>query len=195
MKKRPKYNQNSIIRGALRRAFARSPVVQEKMAESRREIPKYRKDGSRAKKNWVQRQCEVCLQWAGSTKLSVDHVDPVISVDEGFQDWNVFISRLWCNKSNLQRICDTCHNFKTGAERVARLIKQYSAELDEYERIFKLSDGLRNTVGASTDGYKILVKAMNRYIAKKKTKGLEQIVKRARELKEKFLDTKRRYDE
>ena len=110
--KKKTYNQNAVIRGALRRAFARSPLVQEKMSESRREIPKFNKDGNRSKKDSVQRQCEVCLEWTGSTKISIDHINPVISVDVGFQDWNEFIERLWCDKHNLQRICDNCHNKK-----------------------------------------------------------------------------------
>ena len=134
MKKKPPYNQNSVIRGALRRAFARSPLVVEKMQESRREVPRYNKDGTRAKKNWVQRQCEVCHTWVGSTKISIDHIDPVISVDDGFQDWNEFVDRLWCNKlgkANLQRICDDCHDKKTAKERYERMYHQELADLND----------------------------------------------------------------
>ena len=137
------------------------------MAESRREVPRYLKDGSRAKKDWVQRQCEVCDEWVGSTKLAIDHVDPVISVDDGFQDWNIFIARLWCDKSNLQRICDTCHNKKTQEERISRLNKQYSAELDELEKTLKSYNKSE------------LKKLLSKYLAKKKTVGLEKIVERA----------------
>lgn len=200
MKKRSPYNQNSVIRGALRRAFARSPLVQEKMAESRREVPRYLKDGSLAKKPWVQRQCEVCLQWVGSTKITIDHIDPVIPVNghavraDGSQDWNEFIDRLWCDKSNLQRICDDCHNLKTNGERIARLLKQYNAELDVLERTVEIAKGSRDIVGASTNGYKDLLKQVNKYIAKKKTKGLESVVERARTLKEKITALKRSYD-
>lgn len=202
-KKKPKYNQNSAIRGALRRAFARSPLVQEKMAESRREVPKYNKDGSLAKKPSVQRQCEVCLNWVGSTKIAIDHIDPVIpvtghaTVENGRQDWNEFIDRLWCNdggKANLQRICDSCHDSKTASERIERLTKQYTEELDEIERTIRIAGGMRNMIGAASNGYSDLIKLVNKYIAKKKTKGLENIVERARELKEQLLQLKRGYD-
>jgi 5-methylcytosine-specific restriction endonuclease McrA len=131
-KKKPPYNQNAAIRGALRRAFARSPIVTEVMQESRREVPRYNKDGSLSKKPWVQRQCQVCNQWVGSTKIVVDHKDPVISVDVGFQDWNEFVVRLWCNRSNLQRICDPCHDVKTAKERFERM---YKAELDYLDEV------------------------------------------------------------
>lgn len=181
MKKKPPYNQNAAIRGALRRAFARSPVVQEKMSESRREVPRYLKDGTRAKKDWVQRQCEVCKQWVGSTKLAIDHVDPVISVQDGFQDWNVFIARLWCDKSNLQRICDTCHDNKTKQERISRLLKQYTEELDNLEKSIHTDIQLNKG-----DALKLHLNSLKKYIAKKKTTELHAIVDRAKQLKEKI---------
>lgn len=179
MKKKPPYNQNSVIRGALRRAFARSPLVQEVMAESRREVPRYNKDGSRHKKNWVQRQCQVCEEWVSTSKMAVDHKDPVVSVDDGFQDWNEFIDRLWCNtsgKANLQRICDPCHDKKTQEERLTRLLKKYNQEL--YYLEMAIMQGI-----IPADWKKILAK----YTAKKKTKGLESIVQRAQQIKDSIL--------
>ena len=174
--KKPKYNQNSAIRGALRRAFARSPLVQEIMADSRREVPRYKKDGSRHKKNSVQRQCQVCKNWVGSSQISVDHIAPVISVDNGFQDWNEFIARLWCDKNNLQRICDACHDKKTYEERITRLVIKYTEELDMIE------DSLKSAYIDSKTAKKLL----NKYIAKNKTKGFQSVVERARALKQKI---------
>lgn len=133
MKPKKSFNVNATIRGAIRRAFARSPSVQEVMAASRREVPRYNKDGSRHKKNWVQRQCEVCQEWASTSKMSVDHIEPVVSTTEGFVDWNTFVARLWCDKSNLQRICDTCHHTKTQQERFDRAFKLESEQLQAIE--------------------------------------------------------------
>lgn len=121
MKKRPPFNQNAAIRGAIRRTFSRSPVVREVLMSGRREIPKYNKDGARAKKNAVQYECQACNTWVSSTEIVVDHISPVIE-DTGFVDWNVFVDRLFCDKSNLQRICDPCHDKKTYEEKVRRLI-------------------------------------------------------------------------
>jgi len=178
-KKRPPYNQNATIRGALRRAFARSPVVQEIMNESRREEPRYKKDGSLAKKPWVKRQCQVCSNWVGSTKIAVDHINPVVSVDDGFQDWNEFVDRLWCDKKNLQRICNDCHDVKTQHERITRLTKQYTKELNDLETAI-----LFMRQGKNTWTSKELKKQLTKYTAKKKTKGLEPIVQRAQRLKD-----------
>lgn len=179
VKKKPPYNQESAVRGALRRAFSRSPLVREVLEESRQEFPRYKKDGGRHKKNWVKRQCQVCNQWVPGGEIAVDHIDPVISVADGKQDWNVFIDRLWCNtlgKANLQRICDPCHDAKTQAERIARLLKQYTKELDDLEIVI-------NHAGPNT---KPLKKTLSKYTAKKKTKGLEQIVQRAQRLKDRL---------
>jgi len=117
---KPKYNQNSAIRSALRRSFSRSPIVKEVLQEGRREVPKYKKDGTLSAKPGVQYHCQVCQRWTPSTKIAVDHIEPVIPADGTFTDWNTFVDRLWCEKSNLQRICDDCHAVKTEQERVFR---------------------------------------------------------------------------
>ena len=170
-KKKPPYNQEAAIRGALRRAFSRSPLVQEVMNESRREVARFNKDGSRHKKNWVQRQCQVCNDWVSTSKMAVDHIIPVISVEQGKQSWDEFIARLWCEKKNLQRICDTCHDKKTYEERIARLLIKYTAELEQLEKDLPKLDT------------KSAKKLLSKYTAKKKTIGLESVVQRALELK------------
>lgn len=179
MKKKPKYNQNSVIRGALRRAFARSPLVVEILNESRKEEPRFKKDGTRHKKNWVKRQCQVCQHWHPSSSIVVDHIIPVVSVDDGFQDWNQFVDRLWCDKSNLQRICDTCHDKKTHEERIARLLKQYTGELDDL-----MQQVNRHLMLGHDIDKKAMKKLLSKYTAKKKTKGLESVVQRAQKIKD-----------
>jgi 5-methylcytosine-specific restriction endonuclease McrA len=127
-KKRPKYNQSSAIRSALRRSFSRSPIVREIMQAHRRELPKYNKDGSLAAKPKVEYQCQVCAAWVSSTKIAVDHILPVIPManqekeqwDPQNPDWNMYVRRLWCDPSNLQTICSDCHDKKTAAERQQR---------------------------------------------------------------------------
>jgi 5-methylcytosine-specific restriction endonuclease McrA len=174
MKKRPPYNQEAAIRGALRRAFSRSPIVQEVMAASRRQVPRFNKDGSRHKKDWVQRQCQVCDEWVSTSKMAVDHKIPVISVDHGKQSWDEFIARLWCDKSNLQRICDPCHDKKTQEERITRLLIKYTAELDNIEARWPIL----------IIEPKALLKQLSKFTAKKKTIGLESVVERAMKLKD-----------
>ena len=168
------WNQQAAIRGALRRTFSRSPVIREVLFKVRREVPKYNKDGSRAKKDAVQYRCNVCQTFVGSTKVSVDHISPVVSVVEGFLDFNTFIERLFCDESNLQVICDSCHNTKTQAERIGRLTLQYDKELDELELQVK-----SKTISTAE-----ALKSLKKYISKKKTPGLNPVVQRALSIKD-----------
>lgn len=160
---------NSAIRGALRRLFARSPIVRDALKLVRRTIPKYNKDGSRAKVDAVQYLCATCNVWTKSTAVSVDHIEPVIDVTVGFVDWNTYIGRLFCGPENLSVKCKTCHEAKTYAERIARLRNQYTLELDDIEK--------RHLAGQN-------VKPEITRFCKKKVDGLEDIVTRARAIRD-----------
>lgn len=130
------WNENAALRGAWRRIFSRSPLVIEVLNEGRRTVPRYKKDGERHKVDEVQFQCQVCDGWYMRKNIAVDHIIPVIAVENvtgHVDDWNVFHDRLFCEKKNLQRICDTCHDKKTYAERMARNTIKYNLELDELE--------------------------------------------------------------
>jgi len=130
-----KWNQTSVIRGALRRGFARSPQVQEVKYSKRREVPKYKKDGTLAKRPKVEYHCAECDGWYPSTGVAVDHIEPVIPVDGGFVDWNTFVERLFCSSENLQLVCSykkkdfdkfgkpSCHHIKTQIERTTRALR------------------------------------------------------------------------
>lgn len=45
-----------------------------------------------------------------------DHIDPIISVKEGFVDWNNLVERMFCPEENWQKLCKTCHDIKTKKE-------------------------------------------------------------------------------
>ena len=131
-KKKPKYNENSAIRSAVRRAFSRSPLVQEVLRDVRIEEPKYNKDGRKSKKPAVFYICAACRMKFKGKHTAVDHIDPVVVPKQGFVDWNTFISRLWCKKENLQVLCSykltekhlyndetSCHYKKTQEEKAS----------------------------------------------------------------------------
>lgn len=133
-KKKPKYNANSAIRSAIRRAFSRSPIVQQVLKEARSERPRYKKDGTLAKKPHVEYTCAICNRKFSSADVAVDHIDPVVEIDKGFIDWNTFIDRLgWERIHNLQVLCNyklkykskyggipSCHYQKTQIEKAIR---------------------------------------------------------------------------
>ena len=128
-KKKPKYNQNASIRGALRRQFARSPQIKEVKKTARKEFPNFKKDGALAKRPKIRYLCACCGSWFKGTDIAVDHISPVID-ERGFVNWDVFIERLHCDSNNLQVLCSyklkdvskhgnevSCHLKKTREER------------------------------------------------------------------------------
>jgi hypothetical protein len=141
-KKKPKYNANSAIRSAIRRAFSRSPICQEVLKEARSERTRYNKDGSIAKKPHVDYECASCHRKFKGTEVAVDHIDPVIEIEKGFEGWDRFVHRLgWERKENLQVVCsyklkykdkydniESCHHTKTQIERAARKLFETSVE-------------------------------------------------------------------
>lgn len=61
--------------------------------------------------------CDGCQK--GSKKVSVDHILPVVPV-YGWDDWDGFITRLFCGTEGLQILCKGCHKKKTDKENEQR---------------------------------------------------------------------------
>lgn len=83
---------------------------------------------STKKAAWVERGKYLCascgqvvpLTSSGKKNVFVDHIEPVVSVEEGFKDWDTYIERMFCEQENLQLICGSCHKIKSDEERKAR---------------------------------------------------------------------------
>ena len=65
--------------------------------------------------------CASCGGFFVARDVQVDHIDPVVSPEEGFQDWWTYFNRLYCEADNLQVLCKQCHKEKTNAERQERM--------------------------------------------------------------------------
>ena len=145
------YNPVMAARNAFRREFSRSPYVIELMNNpaTKRHAPKFNKDGTRAKVDAVEHLCNVCGEWKRSkkgSKVAIDHVIPVIDPQVGFVDFNTYFARMWCDLSNLQKICGDCHQAKTNAERFQKSLKEELPILDALEACTDkqtLKDGLK----------------------------------------------------
>ena len=106
-----------LIKGALRRVFARSELHRQIVEESRIEYS----DPERPRvKKWSR--CAACKQTVATYQTEVDHIVPLIPLDKHLEDltWDELFDRLWCDKSNLQIICLTCHKEKCRLEREER---------------------------------------------------------------------------
>ena len=114
--------ERNLIKGALRRVFARS--------ELRRQVAiaasiSGHVDLTRPRvKNWSR--CDTCKQPTPRSYIQVDHVQPLIPIDTAFEDMSldVFLDRLWCDPSNLRPICIDCHKIKSKEENKARRAKK-----------------------------------------------------------------------
>lgn len=56
----------------------------------------------------------------GNADVIVDHIDPVIPVDQTSVSWDMVIERLFCERENLQVLCKDCHKRKTRDENKKR---------------------------------------------------------------------------
>lgn len=91
---------------------------------------------------WVSRglyKCAVCQNIMPSKGMHVDHIDPVVSPEQGFIDWDIYISRLFCSADNLQLLCEPCHKTKTDKEREER--KAFKTGIYSPERALNISKG------------------------------------------------------
>lgn len=117
---------NSFIKGNLRRCTMKWGPIGEclKNATTRRgfklcagcgeEVPvTIKKEGAR-----------------GRTKnVHVDHITPIISVEEGFTTWDDVVDRMFCELDNLQVLCSKCHDEKTDKEKEGRkVVKKYATQ-------------------------------------------------------------------
>jgi 5-methylcytosine-specific restriction endonuclease McrA len=186
LKKKLTWNEDSALRSAWRRIFSRSPIVREVLNSGRRTVPRFNKDGSRHKVDSVQFSCQVCQKWTPAKMIAVDHITPVIDVENvsgRIQDWNEFKRRLFCSIQNLQRICDECHNIKTQKERSIRQILKDKTVLDLIEINLK-------TV-ATIEGEKELKKQVSKFLSKTKSPETRE---RALRLKQILVDKITRED-
>ncbi len=96
----------AYIFGALRKIWRWSPERREALNEAKTGLNKY--------------ACHECNKISQRKFVHVDHVFPVVDPQKGFEGFDVYISRLYCDKTGLQILCASCHSTKTKAENKIR---------------------------------------------------------------------------
>lgn len=113
----------SLASSAIRRAFSRSELRRQVLAAGAIN----HSDPTRPRvKSWVR--CNECKQPQAKSSVEVDHnKEPVIPLDSSLHavvssvgGWDCLIDRVWCHISNLQILCETCHDRKSQAENKIR---------------------------------------------------------------------------
>jgi len=60
--------------------------------------------------------CAKCGAICKPKQFTLDHINPVVSVEKGFTDWNDFLERLFCPQEGYQILCPQCDLIKTSIE-------------------------------------------------------------------------------
>ena len=180
------WNQQAAIINAIRRTFSRSPLAIEVLNEGKRTKPRYKKDGTRHKVDAAEYNCQVCNKWVNSTHIEVDHVIPVIPLTSTFYFWlDDYVKRLFCDKKNLQRICEECHLAKSTAENTAHRLSKDTKVLDLLEKHIRLVKVTKDTVD-------ILKKEVTKYTSKTKPDEIRNRALKLRELVKISIKSKKR---
>jgi hypothetical protein len=107
------FNLEDYIIKVLRRAVPRSPQGQQAKMHSRIVYGKYK--------------CPICGKIGGPRKFELDHVLPIVSVDNKDNDLLSKIYRVFCSTEGLQYICKSDHRLKSKKENELRRINAKKA--------------------------------------------------------------------
>lgn len=108
--------RKAFITSLLRSGFRKYPAKFEALKAAFTSKKLNKKSGKQAN----HYRCNKCKKEFTSTNIQVDHINPVVDVKEGFISWDKFIERLFCDSSNLQVLCLSCHAKKTANEKRKR---------------------------------------------------------------------------
>jgi 5-methylcytosine-specific restriction endonuclease McrA len=103
----------AFITSTLRGGFRRYPPKYEKLNKAKT-VKKVNKETGRIAMHY---KCAKCKKQFPLKQVQVDHIVPIVNPKIGFTTWDDFISRLFCDESNLQVLCKSCHAIKTKKER------------------------------------------------------------------------------
>ena len=65
-------------------------------------------------------KCAICSNEFIATDVQVDHIHPVVDPKKGFNTWDEYIDRMFCEVDGYQVLCKPCHKTKTDQEKSER---------------------------------------------------------------------------
>lgn len=117
-KKKKQINKKTWITAGLRRMSYRWTPRNEALKLARVERGLYK--------------CAMCESSFKQNEVVIDHIEPVVSIKDGFTNWEDFINRLFCDVEGFQILCYPCHDQKTNIEDSLRA--EYNAERKRIEK-------------------------------------------------------------
>src|SRR6266850_2975995 len=125
---------NAWMRNILRRSFFRWYQRSEAVKMARVDRGLYR--------------CANCLKIVRNKEFAVDHINPVVDTKLGFQNWDVYINRLFCVKENLQILCKPCHQIKCNVEKAERKTNNTGpSSVEARKKMSELKKGHHDNLG------------------------------------------------
>jgi 5-methylcytosine-specific restriction endonuclease McrA len=118
----------NLLISAIKKVWHRHPRRLQVLQRVRIERQEFKKDGMPRARPSIFYKCDECGALAKGQRskshpqIHVDHIDPVVPLT-GYDNltWDGYIKRLFCDPSNLQAICNICHDQKTANERRQRV--------------------------------------------------------------------------
>lgn len=101
-KKEKKLNKSTWVKGVLRRASLRWPPRNEALVRARVARGDY--------------ECAMCKGIFKRQQVDLDHISPVVDVEDGFTGFDEFVETLFCDVENFAVLCKECHAQKTSLE-------------------------------------------------------------------------------
>jgi 5-methylcytosine-specific restriction endonuclease McrA len=88
-----------------------SKLKQRLISRIRREWhwSKQKKDALKAAECDEGYTCALCDGLFPKKQVQVDHINPVVDPDVGFQGFDVYLERMFCPAENLRILCKECH--------------------------------------------------------------------------------------
>lgn len=79
-----------------------------------------------------ERKCDSCDKWCElkDNSLQVDHIEEVGPFNGNFDD---YVRRMYCDPSNLQALCHSCHSAKTASFNASLRYKRKEIVIDSHE--------------------------------------------------------------
>ena len=109
-------DEMKIILQGIRRLWTQySPTRRYLLNSRKRKVPKLKADGTPGKVMINVWECEECQDLV--SERDVDHIKEVGKMPETEEGLPAWVGRLFCEASNLQILCKSCHKKKTASSR------------------------------------------------------------------------------
>ena len=95
-------NRETWVKGKCRQFSLKWPPRNEALKRSRKDRGLY--------------QCNMCKDLFKVKQVHVDHINPVIPINQQQFNWESFINNLFCDVEGFQILCTNCHDVKTRLE-------------------------------------------------------------------------------